>query len=139
VPPGHATGGAGRQDDAPAGGQQVLGDLAAGLGLPTTSTPERTGWSAVSRSNRWTTSAPVRKASRSCSPSSRFIHPGVFSRNESQRWVRQLSPARSRYRTTCSTPRSASAALAASPAGPAPTTTQSTLVRPCPFIALLMA
>jgi hypothetical protein len=32
VPPGEPTGGAGRQDDPPAGGQQVLGDLAAGLG-----------------------------------------------------------------------------------------------------------
>src|SRR4029453_1862211 len=54
-----------------------------------------------------------------------FIQPGLFSRSESHRWVRQVSPACPRSSTTWSTPRATSAALAANPAGPAPTTTQS--------------
>jgi hypothetical protein len=51
--------------------------------------------------------------------------PGMLSRKDSHRWVRQLSPTRPRSRTTCSTPRALRATLVASPAGPAPTRTQS--------------
>src|SRR5512133_3246781 len=54
-----------------------------------------------------------------------FIQPAVLSRKESQRWARQVPATRSRSSTTWSTPRPARATLAASPAGPAPTTAQS--------------
>ncbi len=83
----------------------------------------RTGASEASRSRRVTTSAAVRYVSRCCSIG--FIQPGLFSRSEFHRWVRHVSPARPRSSTTWSTPRATSVALAASPAGPAPTTTQS--------------
>jgi hypothetical protein len=76
--------------------------------------------------SRSATCAALKYVCGCCSPSIGFIQPGLFNRKESQRWVRQVCPTLARSSTRCSTPRVVNAVLAARPAGPAPTKTQST-------------